>query len=81
MIVLTRIDTARNMRRFYTAHVNPTLFGEWALTKEWGRIGRPGTVRTWIFPGQDEAEKAQARSISRKLRRGYMMKSVTERLT
>jgi predicted DNA-binding WGR domain protein len=76
MIVLTRIDAARNMRRFYAVQLGPTLFGEWALTKEWGRIGHAGTVRTWTFPGQDEAEKAQARSISRKLRRGYVVKSL-----
>ena len=33
---------------------------------------RPGTLRTWTFSGQHAVEKAQARSISRKLRRGYI---------
>lgn len=75
MIFLTRIDAARNMRRFYAVNLMPTLFGEWQVMREWGRIGRPGTLRTWTFPGQAEAEKAQARSIGRKLRRGYAMKS------
>jgi len=72
MIVLTRTDPARRMRRFYAVDVTPTLFGEWVVMREWGRIGRPGTLRTWTFTGQDEAEQAQQRSISRKLRRGYI---------
>ena len=36
---LRRIDPDRNMARFYTMSVQPTLFGEWALLREWGRIG------------------------------------------
>jgi predicted DNA-binding WGR domain protein len=73
MIVLTRIDPVRNMRRFYAVNVVPTLFGEWQFVREWGRIGGPGRVQTATFPGQDAAEQAQARSISRKLRRGYVL--------
>ena len=72
MIVLTRIDAARNMRRFYAVDVTPTLFGEWQLVREWGRMGQGGTVRACTYPARDEAEKVQARSISRKLRRGYI---------
>jgi len=34
MIVLTRIDAARNMRRFYAVDVTPTLFGEWQLVRD-----------------------------------------------
>ena len=76
MIVLTRIDAARNMRRFYAVDVTPTLCGEWHGMREWGRIGQGGTVRTATFPSQDEAQKAQARSINRKLKRGYVLKSL-----
>ena len=32
MIHLTRTDPARNMARFYTMALQPTLFGEWALS-------------------------------------------------
>jgi predicted DNA-binding WGR domain protein len=42
-IHLARIDADKNMSRFYKLDVQPTLFGEWSLVKEWGRIGRPGT--------------------------------------
>jgi predicted DNA-binding WGR domain protein len=34
---LTRIDPARNMRRFYRLDVQPDLFGGFAVVKEWGR--------------------------------------------
>jgi len=41
---LRRIDPNRNMARFYTMSVQPTLFGEWALLREWGRIGSAGRL-------------------------------------
>jgi predicted DNA-binding WGR domain protein len=45
MAFLTRIDPARNINRFYVVQVMPNLFGEWTVTREWGRRGSPGTVR------------------------------------
>ena len=39
-IHLARIDAEKNMERFYKLDVQPTLFGEWSLVREWGRIGR-----------------------------------------
>lgn len=39
---LERIDHARNMARYYRLSVVKTLFGEWAMVREWGRIGRRG---------------------------------------
>jgi predicted DNA-binding WGR domain protein len=44
-ITLTRTDNRRNTARFYKLDIQPTLFGEWSLVWEWGRIGRPGKVR------------------------------------
>ena len=44
-INLVRIDEGRNMARFYKLDVQPTLFGEWSLVREWARTGRSGTVR------------------------------------
>jgi predicted DNA-binding WGR domain protein len=71
MILLTRIDPARNMARFYVLSLAPTLFGEWLLVKEWGRIGQAGTVRTETQPDAETAAEALARQISVKRRRGY----------
>jgi predicted DNA-binding WGR domain protein len=58
---LTRVDPARNMARFYKLDVQPTLFGEFAVAKEWGRIGRAGQVRSTPFPSSAEANTALAR--------------------
>ena len=37
---VTRIDRARNIRRFYRLAVYPDLFGGFAAVKEWGHVGR-----------------------------------------
>src|SRR4051812_39071219 len=38
-IILYRIDDAKRMRRYYRMDVQPSVFGEWCLMREWGRIG------------------------------------------
>ena len=72
MIYLRRIDPLRNMARFYVLDLQPTLFGEWALLKEWGRIGRGGQCRCAVFPSRAEAEAALARELRRRERRSYV---------
>ena len=42
---LRRRDPARNMDRFYSLLPRQTLFGDHVVTREWGRVGRSGTVR------------------------------------
>ena len=37
MAFLTRIAPTRNLNRFYVVRVMPTLFGEWAVARGWGR--------------------------------------------
>jgi predicted DNA-binding WGR domain protein len=59
------------MARFYVLSLAPTLFGEWLLVKEWGRIGQTGTVRAETHPDAETAAAALARQISAKRRRGY----------
>lgn len=44
-IRLERREPARNRQRFYTILVTPTLFGAWAMVREWGR----GLVRETMF--------------------------------
>jgi predicted DNA-binding WGR domain protein len=53
MIRLTRSDSSRNMHRYYALQLAPTLFGEWSLVTEWGRIGAPGKVGA----AESEAQK------------------------
>lgn len=34
-----RVDVARNMARYYSLLLQPTLFGDMSLVRNWGRIG------------------------------------------
>ena len=68
---LTRIDPDRNMSRYYQLHIQPSLFGDCDLVREWGRIGSPGTIRTAIYPDQAAATAALADAVKRRHKRGY----------
>jgi predicted DNA-binding WGR domain protein len=58
--------------RFYPAPGRaPPLFGEWALVREWGRRGSPGTVRFSSYERRNEAETAEGCTIKRRLQHGY----------
>lgn len=72
---LTRVDPARGMARFYVVAVVPSLFGEWSVIKEWGRIGQGGTVRDSAFPSSAEAKCAAEDIVRGKVRRGYVQLS------
>jgi len=41
--------------------VLPTLFGDWSLVREWGRIGSPGTVKKDWF----ETSVSRRRSVEK----------------
>ena len=68
---LERRHPARNMQRYYTFTLTRTLFGQWAVIREWGRIGHPGTVREAWFATEDEAVEAVMQMRGQKERRGY----------
>jgi predicted DNA-binding WGR domain protein len=70
-IMLTRIDQRRNMARFYKLDVQPTLFGEWSLVREWGRIGCAGLVHAEIYMSRGRADQALISKWSEKRKRGY----------
>ena len=70
-IYLKRREPAHNRQRFYAITVTRTLFDSWALVREWGRIGQPGTVREMEFATEGEAWAAGERWRQRKERRGY----------
>ena len=72
---LTCIDPTANKRRFYHLSIQPTLFGEWALVREWGRIGRGGgRLRSDLYPSAGQALDALCELARRKGRRGYAAK-------
>lgn len=70
-LLLKRIDDSRNMARFYRLSVEKTLFDAVALRRNWGRIGTWGQERLDLYADARTAERALARSLSAKLRRGY----------
>jgi predicted DNA-binding WGR domain protein len=70
-VVLHRVDPSRNMARRYVLDVQPDLFGRWSFVREWGRIGRGGTVRTLPFSTEAEAREAMECQRRAKERRGY----------
>ncbi|WP_404406858.1 WGR domain-containing protein [Pelagibacterium halotolerans] len=70
-IHLRRIDPARNMRRFYSVTVQPTLFGETSIVREWGRIGYSGQMMMETFDAVSDADMAMSRLERSKRRRGY----------
>ena len=52
---LERIDPAENCMRFYRFELFRNLFGDWQLDREWGRIGRSGTVSSTIHDDGEDA--------------------------
>jgi predicted DNA-binding WGR domain protein len=72
-VILYRVDPAKRMHRHYRMDVQPDLFGEWCLMREWGRIGSAGQTRVVPYPTPDDAEVALNRQRSAKERRGYSM--------
>jgi predicted DNA-binding WGR domain protein len=71
MAFLTRTDARRNIDRFYVVDVTPTLFGEWAVLREWGRRGQAGAVRLDSYERRVDAQSAEARTIKRRRQHGY----------
>ena len=69
---MEKINHVRNQKRFYHLSVARTLFGEWSLTREWGRIGaRGGQTLIEFFPSEAETLRALADWKHRKERKGY----------
>ena len=42
VLVLERVEPNANINRYYVLAVEPTLFGDVGLRREWGRIGNRG---------------------------------------
>ena len=74
MLVLERRDASCNMARFYVLAIEPTLFGDMALVREWGRIGSSGRRRLDLHSDKMSAGEALDLWLARKTRRGYRMR-------
>jgi predicted DNA-binding WGR domain protein len=70
-LTLYRIDRRRNMARFYTLSIEPTLFGDLSLTRRWGRIGTAGRQMIELHADPQTAANALHRKVREKRRLGY----------
>ena len=68
---MTRNDVSRNMARFYFLSLQPTLFGEVMLIRNWGRIGTAGQTRFETFSEEEAASVALHRLRCQKMKKGY----------
>lgn len=68
---IERREPAHNRQRFYNITVTRTLFDQWAVIREWGRIGQLGTVRETEFETEGAAWAAGAVVLQRKEKHGY----------
>jgi predicted DNA-binding WGR domain protein len=62
------------MARYYVLAIEPSLFGDATLIREWGRLGRPGQRRVELYENQSRAVEALEIWLSRKRRRGYVVR-------
>ena len=74
-LVLDRCDLTCNMARYYVLPIEPSLFGDTTLVREWGRIGQPGKRRVELYESQLCAMEALETWLQRKRRRGYLLRS------
>ena len=70
-IVLRRHDLTRNVSRYYVLAIEPSLYGDAALVRAWGRIGSLGRQRLDLYATADAAGEALELWLARKMRRGY----------
>jgi predicted DNA-binding WGR domain protein len=71
-IRLEKINHVKRQSRFYHLGIARTLFGEWYLMREWGRIGAAGGQSKRAYFGSREDCEAELQKIElTKVRRGY----------
>jgi predicted DNA-binding WGR domain protein len=61
------------MARYYVLSIEPSLFGDATLIREWGRLGRLGQRRVELYEKRSSAVEALETWLQRKRRRGYLL--------
>jgi predicted DNA-binding WGR domain protein len=67
-----RVDATRNMARYYRLAIEPTLFGNICLVRNWGRIGTRGQERLDFFDSEKQALLIFLEILRSKRRKGYL---------
>jgi predicted DNA-binding WGR domain protein len=73
---LVRIDQARNMARFYQLSVEPSLFGDYSVVRNWGRLGTRGHFRIALFQNRKSALRHFLNIAKEKKGRGYVPRTL-----
>jgi predicted DNA-binding WGR domain protein len=68
---LEKQDPATQQRWFCALSVQPTLFGDWSLIRESGRLGAPSQVEVERYASQEAAEAAFAQRVCEIRQGGY----------
>jgi predicted DNA-binding WGR domain protein len=66
------LERRRNMARYYVLSLEPSLFGDTAPVRQWGRLGRSGRQRIDLFRQRAHAVETLEAWFARKRRRGYV---------
>jgi len=68
---LEKRNPEKNMCRFYAIRITPTLFGDWAVIRQWGRIGANGSSKEEWVSKETEALAKGLGYLRSKKGRGY----------
>lgn len=70
---LEKIDPSKRQNRFYRLQICQTLFGDWCLVREWGRIGTKGGQKMELWASSaDDVHREFQKLLKSKLKRGYV---------
>ena len=77
ILVLERVAHDDNIHRYYVLSIEPTLFGDAGLRREWGRIGyHGGSSRLELHADVGTAMEALEGWLERKRGRGYSIAQI-----
>jgi predicted DNA-binding WGR domain protein len=72
-ICLASVDPSKNRYRLYRLSWQPSLWGEGALVRWWGRKGARGRTRVSWYPTAEDAQDEFARLLRLRTRHGYRL--------
>lgn len=73
-LAFTLVDPERNRYRSYHLRLTRDLFGNWAIIRTWGRIGKYRREQVDYFRTVDEAMEHATRLGRRRLLHGYELR-------
>jgi len=75
-LYVERVDPDRNMARFYTLAIEPTLFGTPRLLRRWGRIGTLGRTMVHHFEREEDAVALFLEVLQERRAHGYRARPI-----